>query len=143
MTNNLYMVWNDSYNQEEPILDEQHRALLATINSLHYFLQQGQGLEALMPTIKILIAYIRFHNKTEEGVLYQYNYPELEQYIHDSEQQITDFKAVCRKAISTREPELVMQFLKKWWESHLELHYRVSSHVACSSGHYCRVQSEK
>ena len=57
----LYLGWRDEFSQDGGfIIDEQHHGVLASINSLHYFLQQGHGLEALLPTAKIVLQYLQF-----------------------------------------------------------------------------------
>ena len=61
----LYIVWNDINKLGIPIIDEQHRGIVATINSFHYFIQEGHGLEALKPTLNILEQYTCIHFKTE------------------------------------------------------------------------------
>lgn len=112
MRNILYIIWQKSFEQDESILDEQHHALLATINSLYYFLQKGHALKLLMPTVKLLLSYLKFHNSTEEGILRATNYPDLDEYIQQNEQVIVELKAVCLEAVLNREPELVLKFLK-------------------------------
>lgn len=139
MKHNLYIIWQDSFVQDESIIDEQHHALLATINSLHYFLQEGQGLEVLMPTVKILVAYLRFHSKTEEGILRAANYPEIEEYVRESEEMIKNFKNVCREALLHKDPDPVLLFLGKWWHSHIDNHQKMALYLTDSSGKYCRV----
>lgn len=139
MKSNLYIIWQDSFIQDESILDEQHHALLATINSLHYFLQQGQGLEVLMPTVKILVAYLRFHSKTEEGVLRAANYPDIEKYVQESEDMVKNFKDICREALLHKDPDPVLLFLGKWWRSHIDNHQEMALYLTDSSGKYCRV----
>ena len=57
MINPLYIVWKDEFNLDIPILDEQHHAIVATINSLYFFIQEGWGLAALTPTLKIIKTY--------------------------------------------------------------------------------------
>jgi hemerythrin len=135
----LYIVWQDSFIQDEPIIDEQHRGVLASINSLHYFLQQGQGLEVLMPTVKICLSYMLFHAKTEEGILRAAEYPELDDYIAANEALVSDFKRVCREALSNKEPELVLHFLKTWWLDHLALHEHITPRLLGKAGEFCRV----
>jgi len=139
MKENLYIIWQDSFIQDESIIDEQHRALLATINSLHYFLQQGQGLDVLMPTVKILVNYLRFHHKTEEGILRSADYPKLNDYIHHSEETVKSFKLVCKEAVTYKEPEQVLLFLRKWWQEHIIQHNELTPYLTHTAGGYCRV----
>lgn len=143
MQKSLFIVWHDSFIQAEPIIDEQHRGVLATINSLHYFLQQGQGLEVLMPTVKICISYMRFHAATEEGILRAANYPDLDAYIEDSSKVIEDFKAVCKEAILNREPEQVLVFLRQWWQNHIELHEEITPLITKIKGQFCRLDEHE
>jgi len=139
MTNNLYIIWQDSLVQDSGIVDEQHHALLATINSLHYFLQQGQGLDVLMPTVKILVNYLRFHHKTEEGILRSADYPKLNDYIQHSEETVKDFKLVCKEALAHKEPEHVLRFLRSWWQDHIEEHGELTPYLNSSTKGYCRI----
>jgi len=139
MLTNKYIIWQDSFDQDDSILDEQHRAILATVNSLYYFLQQGQGLDVLMPTVKILIDYLVFHSKTEEGILRAAEYPELDSYIEGHNKMIKDFKKECREALVHKDPQLVLAFLKQWWQSHLDLHHEMAPYIVKLSGQYCRV----
>ncbi len=133
---NLYIVWQDAFIQDESIVDEQHHALLATINSLHYFLQQGLGLDVLMPTVKILVSYLMFHSKTEEGILRAANYPELDHYILESETALKNLKIACREAISHKDPQHLLAFLRQWWTSHIEMHSKLAAYLTDSSSSY-------
>jgi hemerythrin len=135
----LYIVWQESFTQGEPIIDEQHHGLLATINTLHYFIQQGYELRDLLPTIKILISFLVFHYKTEEGILRSTEYPDIASYDAQMNQVIDDFKLVCEKARKEQSPELVLGYLKRWWSQHLEHHKRMTPFLHNWSGEYCRV----
>lgn len=81
MMNVLYIVWKPHDDIGVPIIDEQNRAIVATINSLYYFIQEGWGLSALAPTLNIIKSYSSFHFKTEEGILAKAGYPELHKHI--------------------------------------------------------------
>jgi hemerythrin len=135
----LYIVWQDAFMQGESIIDEQHRGVLATVNSLHYFLQQGQGLEALMPTVKILVSYLMFHFKTEEGILRATEYPDIARYNRYANESVDEFKRICRQSITYKDPEEVLLFLKNWWYRHLEMHEQITPYLHNWRGEYCRV----
>jgi hemerythrin len=139
----LFIVTQESFIQEEPIVDEQHHGVLAAINSLHYFLQQGQGLEVLMPTVKICMSYMLFHGQTEEAILRAANYPHMGAYIENYKQVTVDFKAVCKDAILNREPDLVLVFLRQWWQSHVELHEEIAPLITEINGQYCRLDERE
>lgn len=127
----LYLGWQDEFSQDDGlIIDEQHRGILASINSLHYFLQQGHGLEALVPTIKIVLQYIQFHAKTEEGILRESGYPEIEDYIAQAEQAVEDYKRACKEALANKDPQYLLIYLRDWWRAHLEQHKIMGHYLA-------------
>jgi len=69
MNSPLNIVWNKKQTISVPILDDQHHAIVAAINSLYFFINQGWGLSALSPTLKVIKSNVVFHLKTEEGIL--------------------------------------------------------------------------
>lgn len=135
----LYIVWRNEFEQGNAIVDEQHRGVLATINSLNYFLQQGADLKHLMPTIKMLVNYVMFHYKTEQGILSASEYPEMDKYASKTTKRMIDFKDACEKAIRQDEPEIVLKFLGEWWERHVNYHNEFSPFLTEWQGGYCRV----
>ena len=74
----LYIVWNDKYHVGVPIIDEQHRGIVSAINTLFEFIRQGHGQEALKPTFLVLEQYTRLHFITEQRLLQEIEYPNLE-----------------------------------------------------------------
>lgn len=131
MHNVLYIVWKDENNLAVPIIDEQHHAIVATINSLYYFIQEGWGLSALSPTLNIIKSYSAFHFKTEEGMLHKLNYPELSKHIAAQKKFSRDADAVAQEAIAYKDPAILLKFLKDWWVQHLETeHQEYSEYLA-------------
>lgn len=139
MAKPLLIVWQNDFLQDEPIIDEQHRGVLASINSLHYFLQQGQGLEVLMPTIKICMSYMMFHGSTEEGILRAANYSDIDSFVAGYKKDVAKFKEVCKSAMLHHEPEEVLLFLRKWWQQHMELHKEITPLFEECKGQFCRL----
>ncbi len=62
---NIYIVWTEKNNVEVPILDELQRGIVSTINSFHYFIQEGRGDEVLRPTLATLENYTTIHFSTK------------------------------------------------------------------------------
>lgn len=137
----LYIVWQDSFEQGNAIIDEQHRGVLATVNSLNYFLKQGASLKDLMPTIKMLVNYLMFHYRTEEGILNASEYPNMDEYTDKTSARMGDFKKACEEAIIQDEPEIVLQFLGEWWQRHVAYHEEFSPFLTEWTGEYCRVDN--
>ncbi len=71
MQNILYIVWTEKNKVGIPIIDEQHRGIISTINSLHYFIQTGQGEQIIRPTLIMLEQYVDIHFKTEEALMWE------------------------------------------------------------------------
>jgi hemerythrin len=117
----LYIVWQDKFVQDEPIIDEQHRGAIAIINSLHYFIQQGYGLKDLMPTVNVLKSYLNFHFKTEQGILHAMESPLLQQYRDEANKIIDEFDIQCRLGLREDDAQVLLVFLKDWWKTHLKL----------------------
>lgn len=130
MAKPLYMGWKEEFSHDDNlIVDEQHRGVLATINSLYYFLQQGHGIDALLPTIKILLQYMQFHTKTEEGILRDNGYPAIDKFVEQSEQDFANYKKACREALACKDPQALLIFLRDWWVQHMQEHQQFKRYM--------------
>jgi len=117
MNHPLYIIWTENNNTGIPIIDEQHRGIISTINSLHYFMQTGHGEEIIKPTLITLEQYIAIHFKTEEALLEAANYPALEE--HMALHRAWDEKA---HLLSTHtDSSELLKFLKEWWMGHIRI----------------------
>jgi len=124
MVNILYIVWKPEDDLGVAIIDEQHRAIVATINSLYYFIQEGWGLSALAPTLSIIKSYSGFHFKTEEGILSKAGYPDIHKHVSAQKKFSLEVDAVAREAIAYRDPALLLKFLRDWWVGHLKIEHQ-------------------
>lgn len=115
----LYIVWKDEFNVNVPIIDEQHRAVVATINSLYYFIQEGWGLNALEPTLRIIKMYSSFHAKTEEGMLAHAQCESIDDHIATQAQFEHNVLEAKEEAMELKDPQILLTFLRKWWLKHL------------------------
>ena len=116
---NLYITWKAENEVGIPIIDEQHRGAVATINSLFYFMQQDKGMEALLPTLKVLDQYTKIHFETEEKILTQEGYPDLEAHVMIHRDLVRQMAEVMRRAVAQSDPTIVLVFLKDWWMDHI------------------------
>ena len=119
MKNTLYIVWKDNNNLGIPIIDEQHRGIISTINSLHYFMQTGHGHEIIKPTMIMLEQYINIHFKTEEALMARANYPALKEHIVLHKELAEKTKKLSINAIRDKDSDMVLRFLKEWWLDHI------------------------
>ncbi len=121
MNQPMYIIWTDNCNLGIPIIDEQHRGIVSTINSLYYFVSQGKGYDALLPTLRIMEQYSILHFETEERIMEQARYPGLERH-HRLHCELTNqTKTVLASAALHHEPDKALHFLKDWWLTHINV----------------------
>ena len=129
---NLFIKWDDGKLVGFTILDEQHRGLVATINSLYYFIQQGWDLVSLKPTLKMLEQYVAFHTKTEELILVQHGISEEDlKIIREYDVNfLSELHKEVETAITEEQPNNVVKFLARWWLSHkTEFHDKLAKYL--------------
>jgi hemerythrin-like metal-binding protein len=120
MNSPLYIVWNKKQTISVPILDDQHHAIVAAINSLYFFINQGWGLSALSPTLKVIKSNVDFHLKTEEGILEKLGANYKIMLKHSEIQNAFNINAdgAAQQAINEQDPMILLKFLRDWWETH-------------------------
>ena len=116
---NLYITWKTENELGIPIIDEQHRGAVATINSLFYFMQEDRGMEALRPTLSVLEQYTKIHFETEEEIMKREGYPDFEAHVLLHRDLVKQMAEVMRQAITQSDPKIVLAFLKDWWMDHI------------------------
>ncbi len=117
----LYINWNDSNNLGIPIIDEQHRGIVSLINSCHYFIKEGQGLDTLIPTMNVLEHLTLLHFKTEEGLFVNSDFPERKEHILAHGKFFRQAQAASREALSSGDAQVVLNLLKRWWIDHINI----------------------
>ncbi|HNY64043.1 MAG TPA: bacteriohemerythrin [Deltaproteobacteria bacterium] len=117
--NLLYIIWQKENEVGIPIIDEQHRGLIASINSLHYFIQEGEGAEVLKPTLQTLMQYTNIHFRTEEALMKRAGYPEFDSHVLLHEKLIEQTKSTAYECLSSSDAEPALRFLKEWWLNHI------------------------
>jgi hemerythrin-like metal-binding protein len=113
-------VWNKKQSISIPILDEQHHSIVAAINSLYFFINQGWGLSGLTPTLQVIKTNVGFHLKTEEGILEKLGANYKIMVKHSEIQNDFNLRADSAKeqAINEQDPMILLKFLRDWWEQH-------------------------
>ena len=115
----LYIIWNDSNNLGIPIIDEQHRGIISTINSLHHFIRAGHGDEIINPTMIMLSQYTEVHFKTEEALMAEAGYPNLEEHLVLHRELAKKTRKLSVNAGRDKDSDMVLTFLKTWWLGHI------------------------
>jgi hemerythrin len=120
MDQRLYIIWNESAVLGLPILDEQHRSIVAAINTLDYYIKKGVGKKAVEATLRILEQYSKLHFETEEDLMREAGYPGHE--AHAELHRILARKTKTLLVLSNveKDPYAVLKFLKIWWLDHVQ-----------------------
>ncbi|MDR2953110.1 MAG: hemerythrin family protein [Treponema sp.] len=116
---NLFIVWQPSYNLGIPIIDEQHRGIVSTINSLCFAIQHRHGNDILRPTIGVVKEYTRIHFENEEDFLQKCGYPDIKEH-QELHKELTDtLSRIGPKSIMDKDPQEFLAFLTNWWIDHI------------------------
>ena len=119
MKNVLYIVWSDNNKLGIPIIDEQHRGIVSTINSLHYFMQTGHGREIIKPTLITVQQYTDIHFRTEEALMTEAGYPAFDEHAKLHRELMDKTRRLSVDANRHKDPIEVLRFLKGWWLAHI------------------------
>jgi hemerythrin len=119
LEHNVFIVWSPEYNLGIPIIDEQHRGIVSTINSLHFGLQNNYGKNMLSPIVDMMHDYTRIHFQIEESFLEKIDFPNAKMHhkLHlDLSARLDD---AGRLSILDKDPYEFLDFLKNWWINHI------------------------
>jgi hemerythrin len=119
LKHNVFIVWNPEYNLGIPIIDEQHRGIVSTINSLHFGLQNNYGKDMFSPIIDMMHNYTRIHFQLEESFLEKIDSPNAKRH-HELHRDLSSkLDDIGRDITLNKDPYQFMDFLKNWWINHI------------------------
>ena len=116
---NIFIVWKPEYNLGIPIIDEQHRGIVSTINSLHYAMQHKLGENMLLPIINMVREYTHIHFDVEEDLLKKDGFPGLAYHRSLHQELIGELAHIGQKCLEDHDPYHFLEFLKNWWIKHI------------------------
>jgi hemerythrin len=119
LSHNILIVWQPSFNLGIPIVDEQHKGIVSTINSLCFAIQNKHGNEMLKPVIGMVTEYTRIHFEIEENFLEKCGYPDLEQHRTLHKELTQALSHTSQDSIWNKDPQEFLEFLKDWWINHI------------------------
>ena len=115
----VFVVWEPSYNLGIPIIDEQHRGIVSTINSFHFGMQNNYVRDMLTPIIDMIYDYTRIHFQIEEDFLEMIDYPHAQRHHELHEELSVKLNNTGRISMLDKDPYQFMDFLKNWWINHI------------------------
>lgn len=134
----MLLSWHEEFEQQKEIIDEQHRAILASINSIHYLFLKGED-NNLIKHLMMLYSQLQIHFKTELLILGQHESPLINEYEQQAKDFLDGLLDICEvKNLDHQTQELFEQF-KNWWQNHLALHQQITPYLFKWDGDFCRV----
>lgn len=113
--------WTEKYSVNNSIIDKQHKNLVDMLNKMYDAMSSGQGNDVIAQILSELISYTRTHFSTEERLMDEKNYPELE--LHKQKhtamtKKVMDFNNQLSQGnnVSTI---TFGNFLKDWLQKHI------------------------
>ena len=119
LRHNVLIVWKPEYDLGIRIIDEQHRGIVTTINSLYYGMQNNHTGNMLSPIIGMIYDYTRIHFEIEETFLEVCGFPKADNHRALHSELMGELSKTGKESISHRDPYQFMAFLKKWWIHHI------------------------
>ena len=119
LKHDVLIKWKPQYDLGIPVVDEQHRGIVATINSLHFGIQHKQGEKILRPAINMVSEYTRIHFETEENFFLSCNFPLLEKHQEMHNELRLKLSNIGEKSLNDKNPLEFLNFLKEWFVDHI------------------------
>ncbi|NPA29909.1 MAG: bacteriohemerythrin [Epsilonproteobacteria bacterium] len=124
MRRSLFIVWGDDDNLGIPLIDEQHRGIVAMINTLYYFMKRGEGERELLRMLEMLEGFFRIHFIVEEEMMARAGYREREAHAAahaDFLRKLADARSALDRV---NDPLELLRDLKTWWVEHIRIEDR-------------------
>jgi len=134
----VFMGWDAAFEQHKEIIDEQHRSILGTINSIHYLYRKGD-VTNIIKHIFLLHAQLKIHFQTELLVLKEHESPQFDDYEQQANAFLDELIDICDVHNQESQAQLLFEKFKVWWQSHLELHEEITPYLFDWEGDFCKV----
>ena len=115
------IVWSEKYETQIFEIDEQHKKLVEILNNLTRGYNEQAGAEVYNKTFKELIDYTSYHFSTEEKLMENSGYNDLDKHKLEHEDllwQVLDYK----KRYEIKEEDIekkIVEFLNDWLMKHI------------------------
>ena len=115
------VVWTDALSVGVQELDDQHKTLIAMLNSLAEAIESGTSQHVRIGVFNKLFEYTQVHFAAEEKMMHSARYPEYEEHKQEHETlvaQVVQFREKLASDQSLASTEFLM-FLRKWLTNHI------------------------
>jgi len=116
----LFIQWQTYSETGIALLDDQHKGVVAIINTFYHLLGCREHTNILYSrVIDTLKHYSSIHFITEERILEAAGYKDLESHKELHKKLLLEMERIEYIIIRNNEPEMLLEFLKKWWRQHI------------------------
>lgn len=118
------IVWTEEMSVGVRELDLQHQKLIAILNELDEAIISGQTGEVMHKIVERLIEYTKVHFGFEERLLFQTEYPDVQEHGKQHDEMILTALAAQAKVRwasggSKGLPSEMLEFLRRWLTGHI------------------------
>jgi hemerythrin-like metal-binding protein len=114
--------WSARYSVGVEKLDEQHKQIIAMLNRLVTSPEaRDANSEAMSEILTTMTRYSLEHFKTEEGLLKEHGYPDLEEHRQEHaayRRKAIDFSTATSLGVESV-PQILVSYLLEWWTNHI------------------------
>jgi hemerythrin len=116
-------VWSDEYSIGIVSIDNQHKHILSEITNILEMSDSDRTRQVLKGAVENLEQIVNVHNKYEERLMRQYNYPELQSHAREHK-VFTNNISVLKNALLTygfneKLLEMILAQVTAWHDEHL------------------------
>ncbi|MBN2716180.1 MAG: bacteriohemerythrin [Deltaproteobacteria bacterium] len=114
--------WDESWNTNIAVIDQQHRKLLNLVNDLSDAMRVGKSKDVMADVLTVLVNYTKTHFSAEERLMTQAKYDDLAGHKkeHDGFVEKINSYAEKVKAGSSAVSIEMMSFLSSWIIQHIK-----------------------
>lgn len=117
-----YFPWSDEYSVHLQVIDDDHKGLVNTVNSLQEAIINGAQRSTVGGIISELVQYVDEHFSREEALMETYNYPDIAQHkrIHGHlTRTIYAIRIIFDNEPKSIDPVKLLSFLRDWLINHI------------------------
>ncbi len=118
-----FIEWNEKFLTGFKVIDIQHKRLVDLTNQIYEAIKQNQAEHIIDQILNELYKYAHYHFTTEEKLMAEFDYPELDYHRKEHEkfiQKVNDFIKERNALEDKRDFTIeIMRFLKDWLIRHV------------------------
>lgn len=116
------MQWENRFEIGIPEIDKQHMIIVECISALEDAVEKRMektGWSTVHSVLGQLNAYVRMHFATEEALLQEHGYPQLDRHLNEHLQFTHDLMLFQQKSLTSDVAHELLAFLNTWLREHI------------------------